>query len=168
MREPEDAPKKKKKGKASESLPVVVSHVEVEDSRDPPLERFIARVDGHYECPGCGSTVLDLAEFRLHEGRKKWLVNCSFSCGLSWEVDPVPGVIEEDRQRDSEYRFKHGMSKPQYAGKTITEVSKMPDGMDYLRAQAKVAKDARLKEAVKSWLLTNDSCTDTTTRAGQG
>lgn len=167
--EPEDAPKKKgRKRKAVESAEPVRVPRDSDEPPDPSLDRFIARVDGHCECPVCGMSTLDLAEIRMAEGRRRWLVNCSFGCGLSWLIDPIPGLIESESRKESQFRFRHGMSKPQYAGKTIDEVSLLPGGMEYLRAQAIVAKDAVLKEAVTAWLLTHESCTDKKTRAGQG
>lgn len=165
MREPEDARKKKKKAKKGGSDEVHLPRP-VEEDCGPPLERFIARVDDHYECPACKGTTADLAEIRMHAGRKKWLITCAnvFGCGMSWEVDPIPGVIEQDKQ--DVYRFRHGMSK--YGGMTIDEVAKLPEGIEHLRAQAKVAKDKSLKAAAAAWLLTHDGCTDTKTAAGQG
>lgn len=82
---------------------------------------YIASLDGHVKCPGCGEDQLDIEEVRGRKGQNdKWLVRCSWGCGLGFVVDPVPGILSDNKSESDEYRLK-GMWRKDLEGLTIAE-----------------------------------------------
>lgn len=78
---------------------------------------YVASIEGHLTCHRCGTDIIDLAEVVRRGGRTFWIVVCGWSCGLSWSVDPIPGVLA-DKKTDDSTVLRSGLFK----GKTLEEV----------------------------------------------
>lgn len=112
---------------------------------------ILASVEGHYECESCGLGILDLIEVR----KDRWVVCCGWNCLTCWEVDPVPGLLDE-RDKNQQERSNAGSFKMyggEYDGRTLQEIWEGGDEM-YVKLLAKKHKRKSVCEAAKKFLET--------------
>ena len=136
--EDEDSKKKKpsKRKKADESAP----RSEPTDYLSGYVPGYIASLD--VPCDRCGTSVTDLAEIRKNE----WLVVCGWGCSRQWVVDPIPGVLDSQKEQ-REYVLRDG----RFRGKTFDEV--WSSGGDwYVRGLVKTGGKTMAARAAKEWL----------------
>lgn len=140
--EERDGQKKKprKTRKSQESQPQA-GPVEFENG-----SRFLASVES--ECPQCGCGLVDLVAIRKLEGKIRWIVQCGWSCLLSWPIEPIAGVLDSEPDRE-EFRVR-GV-RPDFDGKTFAEIV-AAGGRWYVEQLAASSKRARLAEAAASYL----------------
>jgi hypothetical protein len=113
---PEERDGQKKKPKKAKKAEPVVAVVEpkADEEDSPPDHGYLAKVDGHYECPQCGCRTLDLLDFRKVDGSKKWLLICSWNCLITFVVDPIPSILDKKPQT-REFVVKTGRYKGTFA-----------------------------------------------------
>ena len=136
---PEDVSVKKRPAVVAESVedekPAVVA-----EQQEEPATAFIKQLHGKVDCPSCGSNLLDIEAIV----GAKWLVNCSWGCGLRWQIHPIDGVLESGERLHGVRRDLEGMM--------IVDVWKK--NPDWIRAAAKIHPRRDIREVLSSFLLT--------------
>lgn len=141
--EDEDGPKKKKakKKKAEEPVPVPVGRTYAETATP-----FMLSIES-LPCQRCGCPV-DLIQV-LH-GSGRWQVQCGWCVSHIWDIDPIPGLIEQDEEdeKPDEFVLREGT----FTGKTFDQVLDDPDGEEYIRALAATSPRESVRAAATAWL----------------
>lgn len=149
---PDEVEGRKKSRKRPSQRPQAGPTTQAPDLELPSEARYLASIDGHYQCD-CGMTLLDLAEERWVNGKKQWLVQCGWWCGMSWLVDPVPGILDKEdaKQRVSGKAFV--VKGGRFDGKTFDEI----DAMGCRNHIVGLAEKGReyLAAAAREWLSRN-------------
>lgn len=139
--EDEDSKKKKPSKRKKNEEPVVRSGPV--DYKEGYVPGYIASLD--VPCDRCGTSVTDLAEVRKNE----WLVVCGWGCSRQWAIDPIPGVLDSQKEA-REFILRDGRFK----GKTLSEVWAAGDEW-YVRGLAKTGGKTMSARAAKDWLAKN-------------
>lgn len=98
---PDEAGKKKARKRSVAFRDTTPKPVTVPAERRHEDARFLASIDGHVTCGECGIGIVDLVEVRHVNGQERWLVQCGWSCLTSWLVDPVPGVLDREDEKQA-------------------------------------------------------------------
>lgn len=108
---------------------------------------FLAPIDGQAPCERCGMTLTDLMEVRRIDGTTKWIVICGWGCMARWEIDPIPGILDQADREAKQFVLREG----RFSGKTFDQV--WADGGEwYIRDLVKMAKRSTVSRAAAEWL----------------
>lgn len=143
----------KKKARPRKATAVGPVPVVDQSPRDYPTEaRFIASLD--VPCPYCGIEKTDLVEERWVDGNRRWLVQCGWWCLTSWLIDPIPGVLdrEDEKQQASGAAFK--VKGGRFDGMTFDEIAESGH-RNHIVGLAEKGREY-LAAAAKEWLARNE------------
>lgn len=110
---------------------------------------ILASIEGHYQCESCGLGILDLIEVR----KDRWVVCCGWNCLTCWEVDPIPGLLDERDKKQKADTESFTMRGGEYDGQTLEEIWASGDET-YVKLLAKKHKRQVVREAAKKFLET--------------
>jgi hypothetical protein len=141
----EDEDSKKKKASKRKKAAAEFRPSMPEPAREEPA-KFIMSLDSVI-CERCGCPV-DLAAVFRSNGRERWRVTCGWLCLDSWEIDPIPGLLDRADHDSHEFVMREGL----HAGKTFDEIAQEQDGLLYIRKLVKLAKRKIVSKAAADWI----------------
>ena len=137
---PEDVSVKRRPAVVAESVEDEKPVLEEDEESEPDPQGFIKKLHGKVNCPSCGSNLLDIEQVV----NSKWLVNCSWGCGLRWTINPIAGVLESGERL-------HGVRRDM-EGKLIVDIWR--ENPDWIRAAARIHPRRDIRDVLSSFLLT--------------
>lgn len=145
--EVEQAGKKKPRKRAADPAPAVPAVVRAEPRQEDA--KYLASIDGHVTCDECGIGVVDLVCERWIDGQRRWLVQCGWSCLTSWLIDPIPGILDQEDQRQRSQAKEFVVRDGRFAGMTFSQMER-----GHVRALAEKGR-TYVAAAAKEWLEKN-------------
>lgn len=100
----------------------------------------LGTVAGTYQCDSCDAKYFDIDS----EKDGYWRLHCAFCGNYQWEV----ALSDIEQPEHDSFVMPEGI----HAGKSLTEISKEPKGVDYIKFTAKKSKKLIEREACKTWL----------------